>query len=814
MPILPVNPNGGSADSGVDNTHIPPVPPPSSSVAPDTFFVAGQDAVSSIPPVVQEEVIVPVLPVNSAAVEALTTGVAEFLGLPNGLRVGQEAVTLMADHLHREDPADGWGATSVHDTDLARAAKAVTGKLEAGVLHYTNLNERRWTARWLTLLSNPKDYQQIGPAVETHLTRVAAVNGKTTGRVSYHIAYEPLAEKAQRVSRGSKVGVESGVPIKTSAASAALWAETFRTVPSPSSPDQNYKTLLARIKTFQGKMGPGQEMDLRQNYFPLWYALNRDRDSLGALAGEDRRQCDQDLQNLRRLYVEEIGTVPPAVYSEKNWRAIRSIPPEKVAVAFLSERPELEKAVASINDAFQKAPVKAPAAVVKADGPKLTRQEIRDQMAARVASWGNRGETFLHRVADRLISLMGGVDRTNPAPQRSRWTSANMGFWFATEIAESLWNIAQGKLAGDKRLEDFNRVFGLVGERIMRAARWTPHIDEASLDIIADVLFQAQEENRPFDINIVHNSWTDIPTIISLFDGLPIRFIYKKELEWIPGLGQILTSTGMTPVVRVKETGNPDVDGMARAKAIGQIAKIGERNAELGGTVSVHFAAGTRGRVGFGVGEPKKGAPNMEIDNDNLTLVLGVEGPGQVLQTSWLDIFLGRGAGANYAVHVRARKLDQRDHRPPAEVTGERARHKAHVESIRLQTLKDQVDADLDILDTLLAEGSLQSRVQLNEALDAFAEPFDAIDRGDHPAFLKWCGDDKHGARVSPTSVKAIHQWIPREERTAMKRRSERHTHQRVHQAGPRSVTPFTTTLGSGEIPGITANMEVAELGI
>src|SRR3990167_7699246 len=127
---------------------------------------------------------------------------------------------------------------------------------------------------------------------------------------------------------------------------------------------------------------------------------------------------------------------------------------------------------------------------------------------------------------------------------------------------------------------------------------------------------------------------------------------------WVPGLNLILWAADMDRTDRVKETDDPDVDGMARARAILQFHETAEKR-EQDGALSTIFTPGTRSRVA-GVGPPKKGSANQAIDTDALILSLSLFGPSQIMNPSW-GRFFRRGGGTNREIHVGATLIDPRN---------------------------------------------------------------------------------------------------------------------------------------------------------
>ncbi|MBI4411612.1 MAG: 1-acyl-sn-glycerol-3-phosphate acyltransferase, partial [Deltaproteobacteria bacterium] len=315
-------------------------------------------------------------------------------------------------------------------------------------------------------------------------------------------------------------------------------------------------------------------------------------------------------------------------------------------------------------------------AAVRKDDEKTRVRAMVQEMADK---WGT-DKTVVHQALEEFSRRVG--KGPEDLPGHSRLTSIQMGFWFGFSIADLLAQIVKGKVKGDIRLEDFNRLLPVISSYIMRASGWSPHIDQSSLEAITRAIVCSRSENRPLIITSTHESWTDITAIAGLFRGLPSRFVYKKELELVPGLGFVLVFGDMTPVVRPpSEEGDPAKVAAARKKAKADVAKVKDKVTQKG-IVSIDFTPGTRVRAGAGVGEAKKGFANLALDLNAVVLVLNVEGTSQIMPVSWGKYLLTQGAGTNRRVDVKVTDIYPEDYKPAEGLSGVDER-KAHVQAIR-----------------------------------------------------------------------------------------------------------------------------------
>ncbi|MBI2339410.1 MAG: 1-acyl-sn-glycerol-3-phosphate acyltransferase [Deltaproteobacteria bacterium] len=464
------------------------------------------------------------------------------------------------------------------------------------------------------------------------------------------------------------------------------------------------------------------------------------------------------------------GEIPPV------WMRAGAEPPSRIVARVFAGLP---------------APETPPETVTRPVAPVVS--PLVQEMADR---WGT-DTTVVHQALERFSRLVG--NGPEDLPSHSRLTSVQMGFWFAFAIADLLVQIVKGKVKGDIRLEDFNRLLPVVSSYIMRASGWSPNIDPTSLSAITRAILRSRLENRPLLITNTHESWTDITAIASLFRGLPNRFVYKKELELVPGLGFVLIFADMTPVARppkkpeeadfVNKKGfmnwNKYENALAKyeralAGAIAEMEATAEKITRLG-TISIDFTPGTRSRAGAGVGVAKKGFANLLIDLDAVGLVLNVEGTSQIMPVSWGKFLATEGAGTNRRVDVRAVDIYHEDYKP-AEGLSEGDQRKAHVQAIRDAAEAIQVRNGIAIIDDWRRSASSlgevaepaqpvepvqpanRERVQLDELLDHFVDAFRLIDTHDEKGLRTWC----EKGRVAVDYVRALREWIPTAELKAL----------------------------------------------
>ncbi|MDO8518833.1 MAG: 1-acyl-sn-glycerol-3-phosphate acyltransferase, partial [Deltaproteobacteria bacterium] len=523
-----------------------------------------------------------------------------------------------------------------------------------------------------------------------------------------------------------------------------------------------------------------QSLDWSQNFFPLWYALNR---GLDAANQEMRTRFEVALRDLNHFFVRQQGKTPDKVY---NWKKTRShfaaLSPEKVGNAFLSFRPDLENQVHALPPLAQGPQAPAHVSTQASLDPEVE-SRIRQEVERCGKIWGSvPGRT--QNAADRAAELAKGL------PGNSRGATTSLAATFVYEMLQILFDLGRDRVAGDQELSRFNRQLAESAAAIMDAVAWEPHIDEKSLQQIADASVAAKRNGRNLIATSTHESWVDITAIASLFQDRGVRFTYKSELLWVPLLNLILKGSNMALMDRVKPTGNPDKDGMARVRAIGQVDHVREMRM-IDHALNVAFTPGTRSRVG-GVGPAKKGDANQAIDNDSLILVMTLFGTGQIKPTSWSKL-LAKGLGINRQVHLRTAVIDPRDFPAPAGITNPTLARAARVQAITDKIFETQVDQHLEIIAGLIAAASSPAeepnaeRIQLDEFLTPYADAFVYLERGEEEKFEKWCVKNK----VAPAYVGALLESLPEEEvlalyeRTGKKPTSEA---MREHRVGPWAI--------------------------
>lgn len=532
------------------------------------------------------------------------------------------------------------------------------------------------------------------------------------------------------------------------------------------------------LRNHQAELRPGQDRDITQTYVPLWYALNHARDAVANAPGRGayqlRRHFDQSLRALNKFYAQTVEYRPPRL----NWRVVRELDAPKAGKAFLYDRPKLQQGIKGIPSDYGMVTYQAPGTLEeqRTKGADQERElsadqqrAIREQVTGLVEEWG----IPRHKSGELINAMMRrvGLIHRGAQPGHSLAQGYHTLFWFVADMVAIIGAIGVDRVLGSTKMEHFNQSLAKRASMIIGVTGWSPRIDVQSIMALVRALMLREVQDRHVIATSTHESWMDITAIAALLGKLGIRFTYKKELGYVPLLGQILRGTRMPQMDRVKLTGDPDVDGMGRALAYLQVDRV-KHDRLTDGALNLAFTPGTRSKVG-GVGVPKKGDANQAIDGDAPILVITLFGTGQIKPTSWGEILYKKGIGNNREVLLRMDIIDPRDFEPTGVFQDEDSKRRIWVHALTDAIFEVQVADHLGMVqevreraaDTALSDGERQTaRIQFNEFIRPYITAFIHIRNGDDALLEKWCRKNK----VDSCYVQRLHGALPDHEVRAM----------------------------------------------
>lgn len=518
---------------------------------------------------------------------------------------------------------------------------------------------------------------------------------------------------------------------------------------------------VAKIFNESKEVGRGDSLDLDMAYPPVWYALNAGKKAAEQMgAGVVAVFFEAALKDLADRYKNTFKKDPPKIYSSKNWNALDGLPRAKILNAYQknagdAQRAYVQRITQTLPETMPVQPL--PDAVNQAAAVRagLTNEEVR-QIFSVVYSAGTRfghSKKDLSELALDLVAARSAERSGDPeAISRSKALLLKFVVVFLARARMVYGELGEAIQSGDPTLSRFNRSLTEQSGKILKLSGWHGHIDEASLENLANAIVKAKQEDRLLILASTHASWADITVIGDLMDGRGVRFAFDRGLYRIPYLGGILREGDMDVMSRYKPKGDWHSDGIGQAINYAELDAIPKRR-RADGALSTIFSAGTRDRTG-GTGVAKKGTAVLAVEQDALVLPVDLFGTGSILHADAKQM-VKRGIGYGYGIYPQiAPVIDGRALNGVSAITN---RLEAEQRRLRFLTLDE-------LRKTAAGKGvaAENARRQITEHLAEYRKPYEFLTRNDEKGFLDWCASKKQ--RTSPEYVRTLLNWATQPE--------------------------------------------------